>query len=69
MNSRERTDSTSLVAGVVLLFGGAVALLTGHASWRGHEIEDSLATPAGLAFIVLGLVFLSLYVRNRIRNR
>jgi hypothetical protein len=69
MNSPERADNTSLVAGVVLLFGGTLALVTGHASWRGHEIEPSLATPAGVIFIVLGGVFLSLYVRNRMRNR
>ena len=65
MNSRERIDNTSLVAGVVLLFGGALALVTGHASWRGHETEPSLATPAGVIFIILGVVFLLLYVRNR----
>jgi hypothetical protein len=69
MNSPERTDNTGLVAGVVLLFGGTLALVTGQASWRGHETEGPLATAAGIAFLILGVVFLALHIRNRIRNR
>jgi hypothetical protein len=69
MISPERTDNTSLVAGVVLLFGGTLALMTGHAGWRGHETEGPLATAAGTAFLILGVVFIVLHLRNRMRNR
>ena len=69
MTSPERTDNTGLVAGVVLLFGGTLALMTGHASWRGHETEGPLATAAGTAFLILGVVFIVLHLRNRMRNR
>ena len=69
MNSPEKADNTSLLAGLVLLFGGTLALVTGHASWRGHGVEGSLAVTAGIRFLAFGVIFLALYIRNRIRNR
>jgi hypothetical protein len=69
MNPPEKRDNTGVVAGMVLLFGGTLALFTGDASWRGHHVEGPLATVVGVSFLLFGAAFVALHIRNRTRNR
>ena len=69
MNSPEKIYNTGLFAGIALLFGGTLALVTGRASLKGHTVQGPLAVAAGTGFVLLGLVFLALHIRARIRNR
>jgi len=69
MNAPESESNTGLIAGVVFLFGGTLALVTGQASYKGGYIEGPLATFVGISFIVFGVVFLGLHIRHRTRKR
>jgi hypothetical protein len=69
MNSPGSTEDNGLIAGVAFLIGGTVALVTRHLTYKGGSVDGPLVTFIGVSFMVLGVIFLALHIRNRFRKQ